>query len=602
MLVLNYLRQSGQNNPEIEMKALQYVNAGYQRILTFECSSGGFNWWVGDNPGNSVLSAIAIMMLSDTKTVYDAVDQDVIQRTADYLAGLQGADGSWMMERHLHGDNMNVGKAKLAATCYSTWALIQGGFGNGAEVRSALGYITAQVKREEDLYTMGLCANALAAAGKKGPELGMLLKAIGVAAKKDGLGIHWEQDGARTLMHSGGKAASVEITALMALAYINAEANVADVPAIVNWLISAKDANGNWGHNTQASVLALKTLIAAATLDTTDTSAVVKVLLDGTTLGERQFDNFNKDVVWQVEIPAAKLRTRAKLTLEFAGKGNLGYEVVSTHFVPWKESSATSEPLTVSVDYDRSQLRVNETVRVQVKAQSNLKESSGMVLLTLGIPPGFDVLTEDLAKLVKKVALVGKRGAAGNVKVSVGKLKNVVGLADKAAVARVVRQRSRTLKRCLQLAGRKNAALETTFKFLLKVGLSKNGRVSSVEAVGDAKVDPFVLTCARAQLRRWRFPAQDGENASFEFDFISRGPDSPVQEGTGTIKTIRNFELAGRQLLVYLDGLPFGKELDISYRLQARYPIKAQTGPAEARLYYEADKMGIQASRQIEVK
>jgi hypothetical protein len=33
------------------------INLGYQRILTFECRDGGFNWWEGDNPGNAVLGA-----------------------------------------------------------------------------------------------------------------------------------------------------------------------------------------------------------------------------------------------------------------------------------------------------------------------------------------------------------------------------------------------------------------------------------------------------------------------------------------------------------------------------------------------------------------
>ncbi|MBM4371574.1 MAG: hypothetical protein FJ098_07965, partial [Deltaproteobacteria bacterium] len=43
VLALRYLRDTEQVTPELEMQALQYVNAGYQRILTFECPSGGFN-------------------------------------------------------------------------------------------------------------------------------------------------------------------------------------------------------------------------------------------------------------------------------------------------------------------------------------------------------------------------------------------------------------------------------------------------------------------------------------------------------------------------------------------------------------------------------
>ena len=48
---MNYMIETETITPEIEMKAMEYINVGYQRILTFECASGGYNWWEGvDNP------------------------------------------------------------------------------------------------------------------------------------------------------------------------------------------------------------------------------------------------------------------------------------------------------------------------------------------------------------------------------------------------------------------------------------------------------------------------------------------------------------------------------------------------------------------------
>ena len=43
ILVLDYLKRSGKATPELRMKAEQYLNLGYQRLLTFRNRDGGFN-------------------------------------------------------------------------------------------------------------------------------------------------------------------------------------------------------------------------------------------------------------------------------------------------------------------------------------------------------------------------------------------------------------------------------------------------------------------------------------------------------------------------------------------------------------------------------
>src|SRR5258707_1048293 len=42
VLVLNYMKRTGRLTPEVEIKARKYINAGYQRLLTFEVPDGGF--------------------------------------------------------------------------------------------------------------------------------------------------------------------------------------------------------------------------------------------------------------------------------------------------------------------------------------------------------------------------------------------------------------------------------------------------------------------------------------------------------------------------------------------------------------------------------
>ena len=449
------------------MKALQYINVGYQRILTFECASGGFNWWEGDNPGNSILTAVGITMLRDTQSVYPAVDSAVIDRAKDYLVKNQKTDGSWGEERHLHAGNENLGAGTLRSTCYIAWALAEGGYKTDSSVAKAVNFISKGIAEERDMYTLGVCANALAAAGEEGSILDKLVDRIDAASIQDKDFVHWKAQGL-TLVNSGGQAADVEVTALMALAYIAAERHLIKVPDIINWLASTKDPNGNWGYNTQATVLALKAFLKAATVDTSETRAEVIVTLDGEEIGRRKFDDFNRDVVWQLEFASEDLNPKNHLELRFEGTGNLGYQVVASHFVPERDEGEKVEPLSIDVAFDRATLKVDETVTLKATLTRNDAEAEGMVLVSLGTPPGFDILAEDLQhlKAEEKIAL---------------------------------------------------------------------------------------------------------------------------------------FEVTGRQVLLYLDSLPVGEQTTISYRLKARYPIKAKTGESEVRLYYNSNVRSERPAQTIEV-
>jgi len=393
---MQYMKTTGTITPEIEMKAIEYVNNGYQHILTFECADGGFNWWEGDNPGNAILSAVAVMMLTDTKEVYDTVDDAVIARTAEYLMGVQKSDGSWSEESHLHAGNENLGAGSLRATCYITWALAYGGFGDTSAVSSAASYILSKLGGEKGAYTLGMCANALLAAGKGGAKVDEILDDFHKAGiEKDGT-MHWTA-GSDTLVNSYGSAADVEVTSLVALAMATKGAYPGDVNMAVEWLVQTKDPQGNWGYNTQATVLALKTFLKAATMTPGDTDADISVFLNGAEMGTKHFDNFNKDVVWALESPTDLPVGENKVELSFAGLGTLSYQVVATHYVPWEEAELPDGPLTITVDYDATTVNVDDSVTCTVTITNNDPDAKGMVLVTVGVPPGFALVTQDLA-------------------------------------------------------------------------------------------------------------------------------------------------------------------------------------------------------------
>jgi type II secretory pathway pseudopilin PulG/5-hydroxyisourate hydrolase-like protein (transthyretin family) len=93
VLVLDYMKQTGRLTPEVEIKARKYINAGYQRLLTFEVAGGGFEWF-GRPPANICLTAYGVLEFTDMARVHP-VDEAVTERARKWLFGQQNSDGSW---------------------------------------------------------------------------------------------------------------------------------------------------------------------------------------------------------------------------------------------------------------------------------------------------------------------------------------------------------------------------------------------------------------------------------------------------------------------------------------------------------------------------
>ena len=395
---MNYMIETETITPEIEMKAEQFVNLGYQRILTFECRDGGFNWWEGDNPGNAVLSALVITMLTDSKDV-TYVDEAVVTRTQDWLASVQQSDGSWTEERHLHSGNENLGASSLRATAYIAWGLAHTGY-EGPALDAAMSFIESRLDSEENLYTIAMAANALAVAGRGAATLDRATRRLHDARTEvEGGMVYWSVQG-DTMVGSSGGNADIETTALVGLALLHAHVYPADIEGAITWLIGKKDPQGNWGYSTQATVLTLKLLLESLSGDAGETNADVTVSIHGEVVGTRHFDNFNSDVLWQVDLTELAVEGDNEVEITYSGIGNLMYQVVATYYLPYELCDAPPQgPVSITVDYDKTTLAVNDTVTVTVSVTNHDPAQTGMILVDLGRPPGFTLHMEDLANL-----------------------------------------------------------------------------------------------------------------------------------------------------------------------------------------------------------
>ncbi len=408
VLVTDYIKKSGKTTPEIEIKAKQYISSGYQRLLTFQTAGGGFNWWETDTEGNAVLTAVAIMMFNDTSKV-GFVDPAVSVRAAKWLVERQQSDGSWTEETHLHAGNENLGAGSLRVTAYIAWALKAAGLETGA-AQKALAHVKSKIGQEKDLYTIAIAAQALAVADPTDPTITALLTRLHDARKEDAEK-KWTYWGAesKTMVGSYGNNSNIETTALVALAMMTAGSYSSDVGGAINYLAGNKDAQGNWGYNTQATVLALKVLVGSLSAGPSDTDADVTVKVNGEEITKKHFDTFSSDVLWQLELDAQKLKEGDNaLEIEYSGKGNLMWQMTGSHWLPWTDiAPEKTGALSIDLVYDKTELSTDDTIKVMVTVTNSDKSNTGMVMVDLGLPPGFALDTSGI-EAAKAKGLVHK--------------------------------------------------------------------------------------------------------------------------------------------------------------------------------------------------
>jgi hypothetical protein len=205
----------------------------------------------------------------------------------------------------------------------------------------------------------------------------------------------------QTGVYGGGLSASVETTGLAVQALLKWGEESAAATKALTYISSKKDASGTWG-TTQATIMALRAVLLS-TESSGGVNGTVVVSLNSKPVQTLELTPENNDLLHQFVFKASDLRDRNSIGIRFTGKGALAYQVAGSYFLPW-DAKPASEPLSIDVAYDRSQLAQDDIATATATVRNNLPKNANMVMVDLGIPPGFDLLTEDLQDYQEKSA------------------------------------------------------------------------------------------------------------------------------------------------------------------------------------------------------
>ena len=399
VLALDYMKRTKKLTPEVHAKAEGYIANGYQRLLTFEVPGGGFSWF-GNAPANQILTAYGLMEFYDMSKIYD-VDPKLISRTQQWLAGQQQADGSWKPDASFinEGATNRYNKDALRITAYLAWSLEDTGY-QGPAVEKAKKFVEQHMSAKIDAYTLAVLANFAVDYGNDREFTRQAMQILLDARTEKDEQTWWTAD--ETAVYSTGTSASVETTGLAAQALLKWGQASGTARKALSYIASKKDASGTWG-TTQATIMALRALLLATEKVAADVRGTLEVLLNGKPAEKLVLTPENNDLLHQSVFKAIDSKEASTVEIRFDGKGGLAYQVVGSYFLPWDKGPA-NEPLSINVAYDRTHLAQNDIATATATIRNNLDKPANMVMVDLGIPPGFDLLSEDLQTYVEKSA------------------------------------------------------------------------------------------------------------------------------------------------------------------------------------------------------
>ena len=329
------------------------------------------------------------------------VDPAVIQRTQAWLAKCQDKDGSYKPSKGgiREGVINKFTDDVHRNTAYITWALASTGY-KGPQIDKGFEYLRKGLDDIKDTYTLALTANAFATADPKGKTTLAVLEALFERRTEEDDLVYWKAT-SKTPTHGRGSCADIEVTALAVQAFVRCGRQLGAMGKAVSYLAKKKDAYGTW-QSTQATIQALRAMLMAERGASEVTKATIGVAINGKNVKSIKIDKSNSDVLQLVDLKDLTRKGGNSVTLGFKGTGGLMYQVVGRYYLPHPKETKIDrgEALSIKVDYDRTALATEDILGVKATVNWNQRGKAKMIIVDLGLPPGFTLLPDKLNSMV----------------------------------------------------------------------------------------------------------------------------------------------------------------------------------------------------------
>ncbi len=373
--ILKYLKETGKSNPEIEKKALDYIRQGYKKLIGFETSNNGFEWF-GHTPPHEALTAYGLLEFTDMKEFID-VDEKMMDRTKKFLLSRRDKEGGFHIQDKGYDQFASV--PNRIAHLYIVYALTQAGIGKEIEpeYRSAV----KKALESKDAYQLALMA--LAASNMKDQATYLaLMQALDQLPEK--------LQAETSVVNSRGASLRVEAWSLQVLALLRSpNPDLAKAAGILSNLLAEKSYYG-YG-STQSTVLALKALTEYARVSgKASENATVHFTVNDTILADYAGVN-----------PLLQTGNNVFAVTYEKKEGAVPYNLELSYSTYLPPSNPEAE-LKLKTSLKNSEITVGETVRLEVEITNTKSVLQPMAIAKIGLPAGLSAQPWQLKEFIEK--------------------------------------------------------------------------------------------------------------------------------------------------------------------------------------------------------
>lgn len=416
-------------DPAIIAMAREKLDAGYQRLIGFETENNGYEWF-GSTPPHEALTAYGLLEFTEMAKVME-VDQQMIDRTQEWLLGRCGTDGSFELDpKQLD----SFGAAPQDTTdAYIVWTLLEAGM-RPERIAESIELVLTLAQEGEDAYIIALGANIAQLTAQRFEGQALFSSSMDdireLEAKADGytaiatelmtrLADKMEDDGhvagaVTSITRSGGDALKIETTSLAILAWLRDDAFTNPVEKSILWLTERCKA-GAFG-STQSTVLALKAIVAYdAARAVPKAPGELVLVVDGNIVGEPlAFDEETKGALKLPDIAALLTPGEHTVAVQMTGGSKMPYSIAIEYFAEVPASSEecalrieTAMSADIGFDLGREgdvngyTVGEGETTEVTVTVTNTTAEGLPTPLAIVGIPGGLEPRYDQLKELVE---------------------------------------------------------------------------------------------------------------------------------------------------------------------------------------------------------
>lgn len=391
--------------------------SGYQREQTYRHKDGSYSAFGERDPsGSTWLTAFVTKSFAQARAfIPEYIDDKLLEDSLEWMARHTDRDGSFRKVGAVHSSVLKGGqKGVISLTAFVLIALAEANSKSQAVINAKNGAVNflankvdAMSSDMKDAYTLAITAYALSLVGsaKKVKALAELRK---LATEKDGL-MYWQEKQEVSKLNDNPwwrpyyrpRSADIEITAYALLAFsLNKDISVG--LAISRWLSQQRNSLGGYS-STQDTVIGLQALSEFAELIYTPDIDFTVQLMSSVDPNFRKTVTVNQQnsmVLQLVEIP----NVAGSLDVTANGRGIGMLQIGVTYNVD-------KAPEDSSFDFLLEVIRETE-YEIEVKACSQWtdgNQNSGMAVMDVGIPSGFELDWDTVDKIMSDSSLKLKR-------------------------------------------------------------------------------------------------------------------------------------------------------------------------------------------------